>query len=159
MMEQMKREYELEGRTYSEHKAEFKRILRKYSLKWKGSMNDFQWVGKSDRVSAHFDRDEQRDITLKARFIWEGKKKTDFLSALAEWVRNLEGKPVKKGRKRSVESKEKIQVELEFWDRIHQPSVESMKAEGRPESWISKDIEDWKKKRKEKEKELKRKYS
>lgn len=155
----MKREFELEGEVYSEHKADFKRILRKYSLKWKGSMNDFQWVGESDRVTAHFDRDEQRDITLKARLIWEGKKKTDFLSALAEWVRSLEGKPVEKGRKPPRKSREKIQKELEFWDKIHEPPVEAMKAEGRPESWISKDIEDWEKRRKEKEKELKRKYS
>jgi len=34
-----------------------------------------------------------------------------------------------------------------------------MKAESRPESWITKDLEEWKAKRKEKEKELKRKYS
>lgn len=149
----------MEGKVYSEHKADFKRILRKYSLKWKGSMNDFQWVGESDRVIAHFDRDEQRDITLKARLTWEGKKKTDFLSALAEWVRSLEGKHVKKGRKPPRKSREKIQKELEFWDRIHEPPVEAMKAEGRPESWISKDIEDWEKRRKEKEKELRRKYS
>lgn len=155
----MKREYELEGKTYSEHKAEFKKILRKHSLKWKGSMSNFRWVGKSDRITAHFDRDEKRDVTLKARLIWEGEKKTDFLSALSEWIRGLKGKPVKSKRKPSKESKEKIQRELEFWDKIHQPPVEAMKAEGRPESWISKDIEDWEKRRKEKEKELKRKYS
>ncbi|MFQ6127943.1 MAG: hypothetical protein ACE5QW_03475 [Thermoplasmata archaeon] len=155
----MKEEFELEGRAYSRNKGDFKKILRKYGLKWKGSMNNFQWVGKSDKVTAYFDRDELRDVTLKARFVWEGKKKTDFLSDLIDWIKALEGRPAKRKRKLSKESKEKIQRELEFWDKIHQPPIERMKAEGRPKSWILKDIEDWKMRRKEKEKELKRKYA
>ncbi|MFQ6106350.1 MAG: hypothetical protein ACE5QF_02000 [Thermoplasmata archaeon] len=153
----MKREFELEGESYSRNKADFKKMLRKHGLAWKGSMVNFQWIGKDDKVTAYFDRDERRGITLKARLVWEGRKKTDFLSELTDWIKSLEGAAA--GRRRlSKNKKERILRELEFWDKIHEPPVERMKAEGRPEAWISKDIEDWKIRRREKEKELKRQY-
>lgn len=154
----MKKEFELEGSTYSRNKDGFKRILRKHGLRWKGSLGNFEWIGRDDKVTAYFDRDEERGVTLKSRLVWEGKRKSDFLSELADWIKTLEGAPARR-RGITKDSKQKVQRELEFWDKIHEPSVEGMKAEGRPESWISKDVEEWKAKRKEKEKELKRKYS
>ncbi|MCK4455815.1 MAG: hypothetical protein KAU99_05655 [Thermoplasmata archaeon] len=154
----MKKEFDLEGSTYSNNKADFKRILRKHGLRWKGSLGNFEWIGRDDKVTAYFDRDEQKGITLNARLVWEGKKKSDFLSELTDWIKSLHGAPVRRGGL-TKDTKQKIQRELEFWDKIHEPSVEAMKAEGRPESWITKDLEEWKAKRKEKEKELKRKYS
>jgi len=154
----MKKEFEIEGSTYSSNKDDFKRILRKHGLRWKGSLGNFTWIGKGDKITAYFDRDEERGVTLKARLVWEGKGKSDFLSELADWVKSLKGPPARRGGP-AKDAKQKVQRELEFWDKIHEPPVEGMKAEGRPDSWISKDVEEWKAKRKEKEKELKRKYS
>lgn len=154
----MKKEFEVEGSVYSEYKMDFKRILKKHGLRWIGSMGNFQWTGESDKVTAYFDRDEQEDMTIRARIVWEGKKKTGFLGELAEWVKAVEGKPVK-ARKPSKESRKEIQKELEFWDKLNEPPVEKMEADGRPESWIKKDVEEWKEKRKRKRKELLRKYS
>lgn len=154
----MKKEFELEGSTYSNNKDDFKRILRKHGLRWKGSLGNFEWIGKGDKVTAYFDRDEERRVTLKARLVWEGEGKSDFLSELADWVKSLKGPPARRGGP-AKDAKRKVQRELEFWDKLHEPPVEGMKAEGRPDSWISKDVEEWKAKRKEKEKELKRKYS
>ncbi len=154
----MKKEFELEGSTYSRNKDGFKRILRKHGLRWKGSLGNFEWIGRDDKVTAYFDRDEERGVTLKSRLVWEGKRKSDFLSELADWIKSLEGAPARR-RGPAKDAKQKVQRELEFWDKIHGPPVEGMMAEGRPESWISKDVEEWKAKRKEKEKELKRKYS
>jgi hypothetical protein len=155
----MKKEFELEGSVYSDNKSDFKRILRKHGLRWKGSLGNFEWIGADDKVTAYFDRDEQKNITLKARLLWEGKKKSDLLSELTSWIESLEGVPKKRRAGPTKESKQRIQRELEFWDKLHEPPVEGMKAEGRPESWINKDLEEWKAKRKEKEKELKRKHS
>jgi hypothetical protein len=154
----MKKEFEIEGSTYSSNKDDFKRILRKHGLRWKGSLGNFEWIGKGDKVTAYFDRDEERGVTLKARLVWEGKGKSDFLSELADWVKSLKGPPARRGEP-AKDAKQKAQRELEFWDKLHEPPVEGLKAEGRPDSWISKDVEEWKAKRKEKEKELKRKYS
>lgn len=154
----MKKEFEIEGSTYSSNKDDFKRILRKHGLRWKGSLGNFTWIGKGDKITAYFDRDEERGVTLKARLVWEGKGKSDLLSELADWVKSLKGPPVRRGGP-AKDAKQKVQRELEFWDKLHEPPVEGMKAEGRPDSWISKDVEEWKAKRKEKEKELKRKYS
>jgi hypothetical protein len=155
----MEKEFELEGSVYTDSKSDFKRILRKHGLKWKGSMGNFEWMGADDKVTAYFERDEQKNITLKARLVWEGKKKSDFLTELTAWVKSVQGAPKKKRARPAKESKQKIQRELEFWDTLHEPPVDGMKAEGRPESWINKDVEEWKAKRKKKEKELKRKYS
>ncbi len=154
----MKKEFELEGSTYSRNKDGFKRILRKHGLRWKGSLGNFEWIGRDEKVTAYFDRDEERGVTLKSRLVWEGKRKSDFLSELADWVKSLEGAPARRGGP-VKDAKRKVQKELEFWDKIHGPPVEGMKSEGRPESWISRDVEEWKAKRKEKEKERKRKYS
>ena len=154
----MKKEFELDGSAYSDNKSAFKRILRKHGLRWKGSLGNFEWVGAHDKVTAYFDRDEEKNITLRARLVWEGKKGSDFVSELADWVKSLRPPPRKKAGL-SRKSKQRIQKELDFWDRLHEPPVDEMKAEGRPESWITKDVEEWKAKRKEKEKELRRKYS
>ena len=45
-----------------------------------------------------------------------------------------------------------------FWDSINKPDVEHLRASSRPEEWIKRDLENWKKGRREKKKELMKKY-
>ncbi len=153
----MKQEFSFDGQVYSEYKATFKRILKKHGLEWKGSMGDFVWIGEHDKVMAEFDRDTERDITISAKLIWSGKKKTDFLRELEDWSTDVGGKKEKVSKKKVPDKK--VQKELEFWDTLHKPDEKRLRSEGRPESWIQKDLRLWKKMRREKKKELREKYT
>ncbi len=153
----MKREYTFDGAIYSQYKASFKKILRKHALKWKGSLGDFVWIGENDKVIAEFDRDAERDLTLSATLTWTGKKKTEFLKDLESWADEVGGKKGKVATKRKASDK-KVQKELQFWDSLHKPDKERLVAEGRPEAWIEKDLKEWRKKRRQKKKELMDRY-
>jgi hypothetical protein len=153
----VKREFTLDGATYSEYKSGFKKLLRRHGLKWRGSMGDFVWIGEKDKVVAEFERDTERDVTISATLKWIGKKKTDFLKELETWAKDLGAeKPEVSGVDKSADKK--IKQELEFWDELHKPDKERLKAEGRPESWIEKDMKVWRKKKRQKKKELLDRY-
>ncbi len=153
----MKQEFSFDGATYSKNKDSFKRILRKHGLKWKGSLGDFVWIGESDKVIAEYERDSERDITISATLVWSGKKKTDFLRELEEWADDVGGKKETTIVKKRTTSK-KVQKELEFWDSLNKPDEARLRAEGRPESWIEKDMKEWRKSKRKKKKELMEKY-
>jgi hypothetical protein len=140
-----------------EGKAEFKKLLRGHGLKWRGRMGDFIWIGENDKVVADFERDAERDVTISATLTWSGKKKTDFLKELENWAKEVGGeKKDATGKDRNAEKK--IEKELEFWDELNKPDKERLIAEGRPESWIEKDIKRWRKKKRQKKKELVERY-
>jgi hypothetical protein len=160
----VKREFLFEGSVYSKKKASFKKILRKHGFAYQGSLVEFVWVGKNEKVVALFDRDRERDITISAKLTWSGKKKTDFLKDFEEWAKEIGGKRVKeagkkaKGPKEDPVTKKKIKQELEFWDKLNKPDANQLKAQGRPEDWIERDVKEWRKKRKQKRKELLDRY-
>ncbi len=152
----MKQAFSFDGAVYSDNKDSFKKILRKYGLKWKGTMGDFVWIGEKDKVIAEFERDRERDVTISAKLTWNGRKKTDFLKELESWAKEVGGEAEKVSKKKAPDRK--VQKELEFWDSLNKPDEERLRAEGRPESWIERDIKEWKRKRRQKRKELLERY-
>lgn len=159
----MKVEFVLEGKDYSENKNEFKKLLAKHGLKWKGTMEMPLWGNEKEGVRGFFERDREKDITLSATLRWEGKSRTKFLAEFRKWAGKFKPKKVAKAsakekKERNIDAKRQVAEELEFWDSLHKPNVEALKQSGRPEAWIESDIESWKKQRREKEKELKMVY-
>jgi hypothetical protein len=152
----VKQEFSFDGSVYSDNKDSFKKILRKHGLKWKGSLGDFVWIGEKDKVVAEFERDQERDVTLSATLIWSGEKKTDFAKELESWAKEV-GAEKGKASKKKVPDRN-VKKELEFWDSLNKPDEERLRAEGRPQSWIEKDIREWKRKRRQKRKELLERY-
>ncbi len=152
----MRYRFFLDGQAYSKNKASFKKLLRKHRMKFKGSFGNFVWSSEKESVRAEFERDEERDVTIKATLFWEGRKKTELMEELKAWVWENGGKSDKDETPapKSSEVESKIEKELEFWDSINKPNVERLKAAGRPEDWIKKDVDAWKKQRKEKKREL-----
>jgi hypothetical protein len=153
----VKQEFSFDGAVYSENKAGFKKLLRIHGLKWRGSMGDFIWIGENDKIVADFERDAERDVTISATLTWSGKRKTDFLKELEKWAKDVGGKRADASGK-AKSSGPKIKKELEFWDELHKPDKQRLRDEGRPESWIEKDIKKWRKKKRQKKKELVDKY-
>lgn len=146
----------LDGAKYSRHKAAFKAILSEHRLAWKGGRTEFEWVGPKDHVRAEFERDAARDVTVRATLTWEGKAKTPFLNELKTWSFALGGTAIEEKIPRPTGSAadERVERELGFWDRVHRPDVDALRAQGRPADWIERDVEAWKVARAAREKEL-----
>lgn len=152
----MRFRFVLDGPTYSRRKAQFKRILADHRLAWRGNMAEFVWASGKERVRAEFERDEARDVTVRATLVWEGKAKTPLLNELKTWVfaaggRAAEEKPPKAP---SESVKERVERDLAFWDRVHKPDADALRAAGRPQDWIERDLAEWKKARAAKKREL-----
>jgi len=156
----MRYRFFLDGPVYSKNKSTFKKILKKHGLVFKGSFGDFVWESENEKVMAEFERDVEKDETISTTLVWESRKKTDFMEELKAWVWELGGKCDKDEAPapKASEVESRIAEELEFWDGINRPDVDRLRRTGRPEEWIKKDIEVWKKRRREKKTELMNKY-
>ncbi len=152
----MRFRFVVDGPKYSKSKAAFKRMLADHRLAWRGNMTEFLWVGPKERVRAEYERDEARDVTIRATLTWEGKAKTPLLNELKTWVFSLGGRAeeAKPAAEPASAAKERVERELAFWDAVHKPDAEALRAEGRPEEWIEKDLKEWKRARAAKRKEL-----
>jgi hypothetical protein len=141
----------IDGRNYSLHKDAFKEILRRHGLKWKGTFERPWWGSSAERVEANFERDPERDITTAATLIWIGPRASRLLEELEAWVLGLGGHAERQeGGGRLAEGRQ----ELRFWDFLNKPDETYLRREGRPEKWIQLDLEEWKRRRREKEQEL-----
>ena len=156
MARAMRFRFVLDGPKYSEHKGALKKLLREHGLAWKGGMTRGAWVSGKERLLAEFERDAERDVTLKATLTWEGRAKTPFLNAVKAWVFSLggssEGPP--SGKEAKAAEEERLARELELWDRTHKPDAAALEAQGRPRAWIERDLKAWKKEREAKRHEL-----
>lgn len=152
----MRFRFVLDGGKYSKRKRDFKKLLKENGLRWRGNMAEFVWEGKRERVVAEFERDEERDVTTQATLTWEGRAKTPFLNALKTWVFSLGGKSSEEKitREDTKAAKARVEQELAFWDAIHKPDTDALRAAGRPEDWIERDLAQWKRERNAKRKEL-----
>ncbi len=151
----MRFRFVLDGTAYSKHKDAFKAILKRHGLAFKGTRDTFVWSSRSESVTAFYERDEARDVTLKAELVWQSRKKTPLLNELREWVWAAGGHGGEEEESVPDEkASEAIERELAFWDSIHKPDIEKLRAAGRPEAWIQKDLREWKRKRAEKRREL-----
>ena len=152
----MRFRFVVDGPKYSKHKTAFKKILKDHRLAWKGGMDTFVWASAKERVVGEFERDPARDVTIRASLTWEGKAKTPFLNEMKTWVFSLGGKAEEQRAVKEDKSaaKERVERELTFWDRLHKPDVAALRAGGRPEEWIEKDLREWKKARDARRREL-----
>ena len=75
----MRFRFEMDGEAYSKNKESFKRILAKHGLRWKGSLERPFWASGSERVTAVFDRDREKDVLRNAILLWESVKKSTLL--------------------------------------------------------------------------------
>lgn len=155
----MKVQFIIKGSDYSKNKDALKKILKKYGLQWKGTMTNAFWRSEKEILRASFERNEEKDITIMATLIWEGEKKTPFLKELKAWTSKLECKIASVKKAKTTAEEDFVQKELEFWDKINRPDVEYLRATGRPEAWIKKDLKEWKVAREKKRKELLAKFS
>lgn len=151
----MRFRFVLDGTAYSKHKDAFKAILRRHGLAYKGTRDTFVWSSRQESVTALFDRDEARDVTLRATLVWQSRKKTPLLGELKEWIWSVGGKSEEDtAAAEDAKAMEAVERELVFWDAIHKPDVERLRADGRPASWIDRDIREWTRKRTERKREL-----
>lgn len=146
----------LDGAKYTGAKAQFKKMLRDHRLTWRGNMTTFLWQSGKERVRAEYERDPKRDVTLAATIVWEGRAKTPFLNELKTWVFSLggQGTEEKVTKELAAAAKERVERELELWDSLHKPDAQALRAQGRPEDWIERDVKAWKKARDAKRSDL-----
>lgn len=152
----MRFRFVLDGARYSKRKGEFKKLLKEHGLRWRGTRMEFVWQGPRERVVAEYERDVTRDITVRAVLVWEGKSKTPFLNELKTWAFSLGAKSAEEKRPREdpKAAKARVERELAFWDALHKPDEDALRAAGRPDDWIERDLARWKKARDAKRKEL-----
>jgi len=151
----MRFRFVLDGAAYSKNKDAFKAILKRHGLTFRGSRDTFVWSSRSESVTALFERDEARDLTVKAELAWQSRKKTALLNELKEWVWSVGGNGGEEDDSTPDKaSTDAIERELEVWDAIHKPDPERLRTGGRPAAWIERDVKDWKRKRAEKKRDL-----
>ncbi len=146
----------LDGARYSKDKAQFKDLLHDHRLTWRGNMTTFVWQSGKERVHAEYERDPKGEVTLTATIHWEGRAKTPFLNQLKTWVFSLDGQASeeKQTKEAAVAARERVERELLLWNAVHEPDVRALRAAGRPEDWIERDVKAWKKARDTKRTEL-----
>src|SRR3989304_711517 len=137
----MRFRFVLAGPKYSRHKAALKEMLREHRLAWRGNMTEFVWIGPRDRVRAEFDRDAAKDVTVRATITWDGKAKTPLLNELKTWAFSLRGtteevRAPKPSASAAKERNDRLEKELDLWDRLHRPDGEALRTAGRPAECI-----------------------
>jgi hypothetical protein len=152
----MRFRFVVDGAAYSEHKDAFKGILRRHGLAFRGTRETFVWSSRSESVTAVYERDEARDVTLRAELVWQSRKKTPLLNELKEWVWSVGGHGGEEEEDAAAGAKasDAVERELATWDAVHRPDAERLRADGRPEAWIERDVKAWRRKRAEKKREL-----
>lgn len=153
----MRFRFTLDGPAYEESKDGLKRIRTKRGLRWVGDFRAgiFVWKSSSERLEASYERDAS-DTLVRVSLVWQGRHKSAFLEDLKTFVWDAGGTASEDEGPAPADEKVQgyISRELDFWDRINQPNVEYLKARGRPKAWIDRDLEEWKKRREEKRREL-----
>jgi len=142
----MRIRFTLKGRTYSENKDTFKDILKKHGLRWRGSFDNPWWGDNREKVSAIYERDEVRRITISASLTWEGDEETPFLKEFRSWakVMNAIEERVKRSQTKTFVD------DLMFYEMVYKPQVAHLEASGRPKSWIERDVKRWEEEREQK---------
>src|SRR2546427_12164744 len=87
----MRFRFVVDGTAYSQHKDAFKDVLRHHGLSFKGSRDTFVWSSRQESVTATYERDEAKDLTIRADLVWQSRKKTPLLNSLKEWVWSVGG--------------------------------------------------------------------
>ena len=131
--------YSVPGINYHEHKVDFKKIIKKYSMKWSGHQSAGRWTGTGIEVRVTFIRDPFKDITIESKFEIDGDGE-----AFKELCVFME--EVFKGR---GQLQEDVDWNMRVFDYVNEPNVEYLKSLGMPDSMIKMEVEKYKKKRAE----------
>jgi hypothetical protein len=150
----MRFRFEMDGEKYSKNKDSFKRILAKHGLRWRGSLDRPFWASATERVTAFFDRDSEKDILRGAALVWESPKKSTLLEDLKSWAWEVGAKAVEDRSPSAEDVTDEVEQALRYWDIVWKPNVDRLKAAGRPEAWIEADVKRWKQARQERRREL-----
>ncbi len=150
----MRFRFDVDGPAYSKHKEAFKRLLAKHGLRWRGTLSRPLWGSAAERVSAVFDRDEARDVLIKATLVWEGRKKSKLLEDLKAWVWQIGGTGSEDSGPAAKDVADDVEQALRLWDLVHKPDVDRLADQGRPRAWIEEDMRRWKRRRQERRREL-----
>src|SRR5207245_9314817 len=127
----MRFRFEMPGETYSKNKESFKRILAKHGLRWRGSLDRPFWASGSERVTALFDRDQEKDVLRNATLIWESAKKSTLLEDLKAWVREVGANTVEARSPSAAEVMDDAEQALRHWVIAGEPKLELDAAAGR----------------------------
>jgi hypothetical protein len=150
----MRFRFEMDGEAYSKNKESFKRILAKHGLRWRGSLERPFWMSGSERVTAIFDRDQERDVLRTAVLVWESARKSSLLEEIKAWAWGV-GASMSEDRSPSAEEvTDEVELALRYWDIVWKPNVDLLRAQGRPKAWIEADVKRWKQRRLERRREL-----
>ena len=129
--------FKMDGRSYSRNKDAFKQLLKKYGIFWKGSMQDPWWGSATEKVTAQYERDEARDVTVSATLTWEGETESPFMKEFRAWCLALKAEEITL----KAASVKGATDEMMFYDMVFQPQPAYLEASGRPKAWIEKDVE------------------
>lgn len=91
MSNELKRTCELPGQAYHDTKSEFKKLLKKHGIKWRGTMQSPFWKGKDDAIAGKFKKD-QEGVTQEALLTWYGTDDTEFYEEFREYCLSVGGK-------------------------------------------------------------------
>jgi len=69
----MRFRFVLDGAAYSKNKDAFKEILKGHGLMFRGTRDTFVWSSRQESVTATFERDEARDVTVQAGLVWQSR--------------------------------------------------------------------------------------
>jgi len=150
----MRFRFEMVGDVYSKHKESFKRLLAKHGLRWRGSLDRPFWASGTERVTAVFDRDEERDLLRSAALVWESAGKSRLLEDLKAWAWEAGAKAVEDQSPSAEDVTDEVEQALRYWDIVWKPNEDWLKAQGRPRAWIEADVKRWKQQRQERRREL-----
>ena len=129
--------FKMDGWAYSKNKEAFKQLLKKYGIYWKGTFQDPWWGSAIEKVTAEYERDQVREITVSATLTWEGEGETPFLKDFRTWCQGLKADEtsIKVGQGKGTSD------EVLFYDMMYKPQEAFLETTGRPKSWIDKDME------------------
>jgi hypothetical protein len=150
----MRYRFELSGEGYSKHKEAFKRILAKHGLRWQGTLERPLWGSRTERLTATFERDQPRDLLVRAVLLWEGTKKSPLLEELKGWVWEIGGTGQEETSPGADAVKQEVESALQVWDVVYKPNPDWLESQGRPRAWIERDLREWRQTRLARRREL-----
>jgi len=150
----MRFRFEMDGEAYSKNKESFKRLLAKHGLRWRGTLERPFWASGIERVTAVFDRDQEKDALRSATLLWESAKKSPLLEDLKAWAWQVGGRAQQDATPSAEQVTDEVEAALRSWDLVWKPNVDWLKAQGRPKEWIEADVRRWKQRRQERRREL-----
>jgi len=121
----MLKSFIVKGLGYHDNKDDFKKIIKKYNMKWGGSRTAGGWSCENVSVRVMFIRDDEKDITIESRFEVEG-----IGEGFEELCNYIETKM--KGEKKSEEDSN---WDFQVFEMIYKPNEEYLQSINAPESY------------------------